>query len=212
MIDKPNIFKYIWYLHFSSYNANIFLLTKLLQNKFSIDFWLLLQCLLLFTRIIQYSWDSGHQNMLVLPYIRYTVMSCVRKYAWVHFLSIVFASALAALLLSSWFIDILSCVLSEKHGEWMNDSNAHMASTAFTCIPAPNTRQGIKKLSSCLCHMIFWIFPYSRISSEVMKNYCQELGWYVHGILIKKDLFWTLPMCLQSYKRYFMFYSYSFFD
>lgn len=124
MIDKPNIFKYIWYLHFSSYNAKRFLLTKLLQNKFSIDLWLLLQCLpLLFPRIIHFSWDSGHQNMLVLPYIRYTVMSCVRKYARVHFLSIIFPSALAALLLSSWFIDNLSWVLSEKHGERMTQTH-----------------------------------------------------------------------------------------
>lgn len=124
MIDKPNIFKYIWYLHFSSYNAKIFLLARPLQNKLSVYFWLLLQCLpWLFPRIMHFRWDGGHRSVLVMLYIRYRLMSGVRKYAQVHFLSFFsfffFVSALAALLLSSWLIDSLSWVLSEKHDEGM---------------------------------------------------------------------------------------------
>lgn len=111
------------------------------------------------------------------------------------FFLLFFASALAALLLSSWFIDSLSWVLSEKHGEGMTQTHIRLLQHA-----PESQHQTLHKGTRSFPLVYFtWYFGFSFTVESPLKNYCQESGWYLHGILIKEELFLTLPMCLQSY-------------
>lgn len=130
-----------------------------------------------------------------MPYVRYKMMSCVRKYLPVYFIYIVFASAFHLHYhLLGWLRASAQWGARYSKGMAKKETLVSVSRNLHPSMKHPRER---RKLCTCLCHMVSCIFFCIQAFSTHMQNYCREEGRYwlnSLAIFIKKINSYSLPI------------------
>lgn len=111
-----------------------------------------------------------------MPYVRYKMMSCVRKYLPVYFIYIVFASAFHLHYhLLGWLRASAQWGARYSKGMAKKETLVSVSRNLHPSMKHPRER---RKLCTCLCHMVSCIFFCIQAFSTHMQNYCREEGRY----------------------------------